>query len=204
MGSSRRLSGRQHAAARQAAGHAARLEPHGLSATSGGRRGGKEAEREDRLPFTPPGPSSDPKQRRAAGIQVHPSHRVLERGRTSHRSALVAADAGDALLAASTARPLSADGSLPADGRGGGRGLGCDARRGPEAGCLNGVSTSSPQGRGSAGCCPAATAVAVAPARCPAGREEHSGPAGCGCLRGSVGGGHMRTSGSSRQTPLTS
>lgn len=203
MGSSRRLSGRQHAAAGQAAGHAARLEPRGLSATSGGRRGGKEAEREDRLPFTPPGPRSDPKQRRAAGIQVLPSPRVLERGRTSHRSAPVAADAGDALLAASTARPLSAGGRLPAGGRGGGTGPGARCTAGARGGgASTGPRPAPPQGRGSAGCCPAATAVA--PARCPAGREEHSGPAGCGCLRGSMGGGHMRTSGSSRQTPLTS
>ena len=40
-------------------------------------------------------------------------------------SALVAADAGDALLAASTAGPLSADGQIPSDGRGG-WGLGPD------------------------------------------------------------------------------
>lgn len=36
---------------------------------------------------------------------------------------------------------------------------------------------------------------AAAPARCPARRGERGGPGGCGCLRGSAGGGHMRTSG---------
>lgn len=51
MGSSRRLSCRQHTAARQAAGHAARLGPHGLCAMS--EKGRNRRRRAGPAPFYP-------------------------------------------------------------------------------------------------------------------------------------------------------
>lgn len=128
MGSSRRLSCRQHATAKQAAGHAARLGPHGLSATSEGEKGrNKKTKGRTGTLLSHRDPTHIPNKGGQPGFR-------LSRATASRRwAAALARSAPVALLAAGTAGPLSADGKIPADGRGGG-GLGQDARRGTGAG----------------------------------------------------------------------
>lgn len=193
MGSSRRLSSRQHAAARQAAGHAALLEPHGLSATSEGEKGRNRRRRGGPAPFYPTGTPLGSQTKASSGDSR--SSEPPCPGERPHGSP--APPWSPRRRGTRSCRPAPPDPSLR--WRAGRMGPGAWCTAGNRGGVPRPGPLPAPRRDG------ARTAVA-APARCPAVREEHSGAAGCGCgcLRGSVGGGHMRTSGSSRQTPLTS